>query len=194
LYSETLFSFFFVQLISVVVSSFLLDMLSIFQTSSTATIVVHCRFCCISPPRHTNFLTVLLDANNVIFSPLILASHLRVASCLLLPAIQLVVGISHPSWASLPFFVGSCVGLVDWSLTSNFLGLFRWFYMDVSFMLIHYLFRCYLTPFFLWAYVCVYGSKGGGGFFSCMRVLIFSCFTYINFLWNIQVWFIGRLT
>ncbi|TKY52583.1 Piezo-type mechanosensitive ion channel-like [Spatholobus suberectus] len=55
-----------------------------------------------------------------------LGSHLRVASCLLLPAIQLVVGISHPSWASLPFFVGSCVGLVDWSLTSNFLGLFRW--------------------------------------------------------------------
>ncbi|KAL2323587.1 hypothetical protein Fmac_027966 [Flemingia macrophylla] len=55
-----------------------------------------------------------------------LGSHLRVASCLLLPAIQLVVGISHPSWASLPFFIGSCVGLVDWSLTSNFLGLFRW--------------------------------------------------------------------
>ncbi|KAK8688451.1 hypothetical protein V6N13_087218 [Hibiscus sabdariffa] len=38
---------------------------------------------------------------------------------------DLVVGISHPSWVSLPFFVGSCVGLVDWSLTSNFLGLFR---------------------------------------------------------------------
>ncbi|KAH1261544.1 Piezo-type mechanosensitive ion channel [Glycine max] len=55
-----------------------------------------------------------------------LGSHLQVASCLLLPAIQLVVGISHPSWASLPFFIGSCVGLVDWSLTSNFLGLFRW--------------------------------------------------------------------
>ncbi|KAK9040883.1 hypothetical protein V6N11_016019 [Hibiscus sabdariffa] len=54
-----------------------------------------------------------------------LGSHLRVACCLLLPAIQLVVGISHPSWVSLPFFVGSCVGLVDWSLTSNFLGLFR---------------------------------------------------------------------
>lgn len=52
--------------------------------------------------------------------------HLRVASCLLLPAVQLVVGISHPSWISLPFFIGSCVGLVDWSLTSNFLGLFRW--------------------------------------------------------------------
>ncbi|KHN03769.1 Piezo-type mechanosensitive ion channel component 2 [Glycine soja] len=34
-----------------------------------------------------------------------LGSHLRVASCLLLPAIQLVVGISHPSWASLPFFI-----------------------------------------------------------------------------------------
>ncbi|XP_030947959.1 piezo-type mechanosensitive ion channel homolog isoform X1 [Quercus lobata] len=55
-----------------------------------------------------------------------LGSRLRVASCLLLPAIQLVVGISHPSWISLPFFIGSCVGLVDWSLTSNFLGLFRW--------------------------------------------------------------------
>ncbi|KAE9589210.1 putative Piezo family protein [Lupinus albus] len=55
-----------------------------------------------------------------------LGSHLRVASCLLLPAIQLAVGISHPSWTSLPFFIGSCVGLVDWSLTSNFLGLFRW--------------------------------------------------------------------
>ncbi|GLU07492.1 hypothetical protein SLE2022_244480 [Rubroshorea leprosula] len=55
-----------------------------------------------------------------------LGSHLRVASCLLLPAVQLVVGISHPSWISLPFFIGSCVGLVDWSLTSNFLGLFRW--------------------------------------------------------------------
>ncbi|RDX99269.1 Piezo-type mechanosensitive ion channel-like protein, partial [Mucuna pruriens] len=55
-----------------------------------------------------------------------LGSHLRVASCLLLPAVQLIVGISHPSWASLPYFIGSCVGLVDWSLTSNFLGLFRW--------------------------------------------------------------------
>ncbi|KAM7258251.1 hypothetical protein ACFE04_013992 [Oxalis oulophora] len=55
-----------------------------------------------------------------------LGSHARVACCLMLPAIQLVVGISHPSWVSLPFFVGSCVGLVDWSLTSNFLGLFRW--------------------------------------------------------------------
>ncbi|GMI85789.1 PIEZO1 [Hibiscus trionum] len=54
-----------------------------------------------------------------------LGSHLKVASCLLLPAVQLVVGISHPSWISLPFFIGSCVGLVDWSLTSNFLGLFR---------------------------------------------------------------------
>ncbi|KAK3164410.1 hypothetical protein QOZ80_1AG0017640 [Eleusine coracana subsp. coracana] len=52
--------------------------------------------------------------------------HLRVACCLLLPASQLVVSISHPSWISLPFFVFSCIGLVDWSLTSNFLGLFRW--------------------------------------------------------------------
>ncbi|MBA0816243.1 hypothetical protein Gohar_000930, partial [Gossypium harknessii] len=57
-------------------------------------------------------------------------SHLRVLCCLLLPAVQLVVGISHPSWASLPFFICSSIGLVDWSLTSNFLGLFRsWRYL-----------------------------------------------------------------
>ncbi|KAF9669400.1 hypothetical protein SADUNF_Sadunf14G0103800 [Salix dunnii] len=43
-----------------------------------------------------------------------LGSHLKVASCLLLPAIQLGVGISHPSWLSLPFFIASCAGLVDW--------------------------------------------------------------------------------
>ncbi|XP_039146596.1 piezo-type mechanosensitive ion channel homolog isoform X1 [Dioscorea cayenensis subsp. rotundata] len=55
-----------------------------------------------------------------------IGSHLKVACCLFLPAMQLVVGISHPSWISLPFFICSCVGLVDWSLTSNFLGLFRW--------------------------------------------------------------------
>ncbi|XP_051132241.1 piezo-type mechanosensitive ion channel homolog isoform X2 [Andrographis paniculata] len=52
--------------------------------------------------------------------------RLRLASCLLLPAVQLASGISNPSWLSLPFFICSCVGLVDWSLTSNFLGLFRW--------------------------------------------------------------------
>ncbi|XP_010914337.1 piezo-type mechanosensitive ion channel homolog isoform X1 [Elaeis guineensis] len=55
-----------------------------------------------------------------------IGSHLRVSCCLLLPAVQLVVGISHPSWIFLPFFICSCVGLVNWSLTSNFLGLFRW--------------------------------------------------------------------
>ncbi|KAE8722876.1 hypothetical protein F3Y22_tig00013386pilonHSYRG00118 [Hibiscus syriacus] len=44
----------------------------------------------------------------------------------LLPSgLELAVGISHPSWISLLFSVGSCVGLVNWSLTSNFLGLFR---------------------------------------------------------------------
>lgn len=52
-------------------------------------------------------------------------SRLRIACCLLLPAIQLIAGISYPSWISLPYFIASCVGLVDWSLTSNFLGLFR---------------------------------------------------------------------
>ncbi|XP_047959723.1 piezo-type mechanosensitive ion channel homolog isoform X1 [Salvia hispanica] len=50
----------------------------------------------------------------------------RLVCCLLLPAVQLATGISNPSWLSLPFFICSCVGLVDWSLTSNFLGLFRW--------------------------------------------------------------------
>ncbi|XP_051118716.1 piezo-type mechanosensitive ion channel homolog isoform X3 [Andrographis paniculata] len=52
--------------------------------------------------------------------------RLRFASCLLLPVVQLALGISNPSWLSLPFFICSCIGLVDWSLTSNFLGLFRW--------------------------------------------------------------------
>ncbi|GAB2300559.1 hypothetical protein Dimus_034600 [Dionaea muscipula] len=55
-----------------------------------------------------------------------LGSYIKVTSWFLLPAIQLVAGISHPSWVSLPFFICSCVGLVDWSLTSNFSGLFRW--------------------------------------------------------------------
>ncbi|KAJ0651143.1 putative Piezo family protein [Helianthus annuus] len=53
-------------------------------------------------------------------------SYVKVVLFLLLPAVQLVVGISNTSWISLPFFVSSCVGLVDWSLTSNFHGLFRW--------------------------------------------------------------------
>ncbi|KAJ4772325.1 piezo-type mechanosensitive ion channel component [Rhynchospora pubera] len=52
--------------------------------------------------------------------------HLREASCFLVPGVQLVVSISYPSWTSIPFFIFSCVGLVDWSLTSNFLALFRW--------------------------------------------------------------------
>ncbi|EPS72558.1 hypothetical protein M569_02194, partial [Genlisea aurea] len=52
--------------------------------------------------------------------------RLRLGSCLLLPAVQLASGISNPSWLSLPFFICSCIGLVDCSLTSNFLGLFRW--------------------------------------------------------------------
>ncbi|CAO2832677.1 unnamed protein product [Amaranthus hypochondriacus] len=39
---------------------------------------------------------------------------------------QLLVGISHPSWISLPYFIASCIGLVDWSMTSNILDLFWW--------------------------------------------------------------------
>ncbi|KAJ9131516.1 hypothetical protein P3X46_035171 [Hevea brasiliensis] len=55
-----------------------------------------------------------------------IGSHLRVLCCLLLPAVQLVVGISHPSLASLPFFICSSIGLINWSITSNFFGLFQW--------------------------------------------------------------------
>ncbi|TYH86456.1 hypothetical protein ES332_D01G044300v1 [Gossypium tomentosum] len=79
-----------------------------------------------------------------------------IASCLLLPAIQLVVGISHPSWISLTFFIGSCIRLVDWSLTSNFLGLFRlWkalqFYAGFSiFMLYVYQLRIEFSSMLQW--------------------------------------------
>lgn len=82
-------------------------------------------------------------------------SHLRVASCLMLPAVQLVLGISHPSWVSLPFFIGSCAGVVDWSLTSNFLGLFR-----LLLSIIHALLSdVFITlSFFWWA---AFGFFGG---------------------------------
>ncbi|CAN6452751.1 unnamed protein product [Victoria cruziana] len=53
-----------------------------------------------------------------------IGSRLRVTCCLLLPPVQLVVGIARPSWVSLPFFLCSCIGLVHWSLSSSLLGLF----------------------------------------------------------------------
>ncbi|XP_061348437.1 piezo-type mechanosensitive ion channel homolog [Gastrolobium bilobum] len=59
-------------------------------------------------------------------SVLLIGSHLKGLCCLLLPAVQLIAGISHASWVSLPFFVCSSIGLVDWSWTSNYLGIFRW--------------------------------------------------------------------
>ncbi|XP_027349564.1 piezo-type mechanosensitive ion channel homolog [Abrus precatorius] len=55
-----------------------------------------------------------------------IGSRLKGLCYLLLPAIQLIAGISHVSLVSLPFFICSCVGLVDWSLTSNYFGIFRW--------------------------------------------------------------------
>ncbi|PKA54850.1 hypothetical protein AXF42_Ash000685 [Apostasia shenzhenica] len=55
-----------------------------------------------------------------------IGSHIRTGCCVLLPIIQLVLGMSNPSWLSLPYFICSCIGLVNWSLTSNFLGLFCW--------------------------------------------------------------------
>ncbi|KAK7284316.1 hypothetical protein RJT34_19061 [Clitoria ternatea] len=59
-------------------------------------------------------------------SVLLIGSHLKGLCFLLLPAIQLISGISHVSWVSLPFFICSSIGLVDWSWTSNYLGIFRW--------------------------------------------------------------------
>ncbi|KAK9292746.1 hypothetical protein L1049_020726 [Liquidambar formosana] len=86
-----------------------------------------------------------------------IGSHLRVVCCLLLPAVQLVVGISHPSWTSLPFFICSCIGLIDWSLTSNFLGLFRWWrslllYASMNILLLYvYQLPIEFSEMFLWA-------------------------------------------
>ncbi|XP_017436238.1 piezo-type mechanosensitive ion channel homolog isoform X2 [Vigna angularis] len=57
---------------------------------------------------------------------LLIGSHLKGTCCLLLPAVQLIAGISHVSWISFPFFICSSIGLVDWSWTSNYLGIFRW--------------------------------------------------------------------
>ncbi|KAK7337825.1 hypothetical protein VNO77_18412 [Canavalia gladiata] len=56
----------------------------------------------------------------------LIGSHLKGLCYLLLPAIQLIAGISHVSWVSLPFFICSSIGLVDWSWTSNYFGVFRW--------------------------------------------------------------------
>ncbi|KAK4744236.1 hypothetical protein SAY87_010548 [Trapa incisa] len=55
-----------------------------------------------------------------------IGSHLKVLCYLLLPPVQLIAGISHPSWASFPFFICSGIGLIRWSLTSKFLGLYWW--------------------------------------------------------------------
>ncbi|KAG0453641.1 hypothetical protein HPP92_024945 [Vanilla planifolia] len=55
-----------------------------------------------------------------------IGSYLRIGCCILLPLVQLILGISHPSWLSLPYFICSCVGLLKWSLTSKFLGLLCW--------------------------------------------------------------------
>ncbi|KAI0518689.1 hypothetical protein KFK09_006125 [Dendrobium nobile] len=77
------------------------------------------------PPIFTAGVFGFRQVLTAIYSTTFFGSPIRIACYLLLLAIQLVVGISHPSWIFLPFFVCSCVCLVDWSLTSNFLGLFR---------------------------------------------------------------------
>ncbi len=40
-----------------------------------------------------------------------------------LPVVQLMAGVSRPSWVALPYFVCSCASLFHWSVTSNFIGL-----------------------------------------------------------------------
>ncbi|XP_050244489.1 piezo-type mechanosensitive ion channel homolog isoform X2 [Quercus robur] len=85
-----------------------------------------------------------------------IGSHLRVLCCLLLPAVQLVTGINHPYWASFPFFICSSIGLVDWSLTSNFLGLFWWWrhlllYSGLNIILLYvYQLPIEFSEIFLW--------------------------------------------
>ncbi|KAF3579111.1 hypothetical protein DY000_02036155 [Brassica cretica] len=82
-----------------------------------------------------------------------LGSHLRVASCLLLPAVQLALGICNPSWVSLPFFVGSCAGLVDWSLTSNVSGLFRAGVRHTNVLLRGAVFKTFSINFFTYGFL-----------------------------------------
>ncbi|XP_025982938.2 piezo-type mechanosensitive ion channel homolog [Glycine max] len=70
---------------------------------------------------------IMVCANVILSDPtLTCRSHLKGVCWLLLPAVQLIAGISHVSWVSLPFFICSSIGLVDWSWTSNYLGIFRW--------------------------------------------------------------------
>ncbi|KAI4301844.1 hypothetical protein L6164_035084 [Bauhinia variegata] len=81
-------------------------------------------------------------SGNLSSSVLLIGSRVKDFCCLLLPAIQLIAGISHPCWVSLPFFICSSIGLVDWSLTRNFLGLFRWwryllFYAGLNIILLY---------------------------------------------------------
>lgn len=42
---------------------------------------------------------------------------------IVLPAVQLVAGIARPCWIAFPFFLFSCVWLLHWCITSNFVGL-----------------------------------------------------------------------
>jgi hypothetical protein len=49
-----------------------------------------------------------------------------------LPVVQLMVGVSRPSWVALPYFVCSCASLFHWSVTSNFIGL-SWMWKPLLF-------------------------------------------------------------
>jgi hypothetical protein len=49
-----------------------------------------------------------------------------------LPVVQLMAGVSRPSWVALPYFVCSCASLFHWSVTSNYIGL-SWMWKPLLF-------------------------------------------------------------
>lgn len=53
-----------------------------------------------------------------------------------LPTVQLVAGVARPSWIALPYFIYSCAGLLHWSMTSNFVGLSRYYSLLTSFWIV----------------------------------------------------------
>ncbi|XP_057815209.2 piezo-type mechanosensitive ion channel homolog isoform X1 [Cryptomeria japonica] len=49
--------------------------------------------------------------------------QLKILFRLALPGLQLLVGVSHPSWMSLPFFMCSCMSLLNWCLRIKIAGI-----------------------------------------------------------------------
>ncbi|MFS7904794.1 hypothetical protein Hanom_Chr01g00040231 [Helianthus anomalus] len=92
------------------------------------------------------------------------------------------MGISNSSWVSLPFFVCSYVGLVDWSLTSNFHGLFRSGVRHTNVLLRGAVFRIFSINYFtygvslcalsLWSFY--FASVCAFGLLAYVRYIIFA--------------------